>query len=332
MKIKFKNILITGGAGFIGSNFIIYLQKNYPDLNIVNLDNLTYASDLNFLDDKVSKNNYTFTKGDICDESLVENIFIKHKIDGVINFAAETHVDNSIANPDSFFRTNIYGVYTLLKVCKRNWMDKPFKFKKGFEHCRFHQISTDEIYGSITKGSFDENSTLNPSSPYSASKASADMLVNSFKTTYGLSTSISISSNNYGENQNIEKFIPKVINSLINAKPIPVYGNGLNVRDWIHVNDNCTAIFKIFTQAQSGSKYNVAAKNELSNLDVINLISSILDEKQIGSKKISFVQDRFGHDFRYSISVDKIKQDLNWINKFEFRPSIEIIIEKIKNI
>ena len=211
MKFRSKNLLVTGGAGFIGSNFINYFFKKYNSTNIINLDLLTYAGNLDNLNNISNNPSYTFIHGDICDKKLVDDIFLKYKIDGVINFAAETHVDNSIKKPDIFIKTNINGVFNILQIAYKYWMNKPFKIDTGFELARFHQISTDEVYGSIESGSFTENSRYSPNSPYSASKASADMLVRSFNKTYGLNTTISICSNNFGPNQNAEKFIPKII-------------------------------------------------------------------------------------------------------------------------
>jgi dTDP-glucose 4,6-dehydratase len=319
MKFNSKNLLVTGGAGFIGSNFIDYFLNKYNDTNVINLDILTYAGNLDNLKNVKNNSRYKFIHGDICDKKLVENIFLEHKIDGVINFAAETHVDNSINNPNIFIRTNINGVFNLLNICYRHWMTSPFKVKSIFKYARFHQISTDEIYGSIIKGSFTEKSNYYPNSPYSASKASADMLVRSFNKTYGLNTTTSISSNNFGPNQNNEKFIPKIIESLINSKPIPVYGDGLNIRDWIYVEDHCKAIDIIFRNSTDGNVYNVGGKNELTNLELIDLISKIIKTKTKAKKIINFVKDRYGHDKRYSLNIGKIEKDFNWkpTNKIE---------------
>ena len=330
MKFRSKNLLVTGGAGFIGSNFINYFLNKYCDTKIINLDLLTYAGTLDNLRYVESNPRHIFVHGDISNEKLVDEIFNKYKIDGVINFAAETHVDNSILNPDVFIKTNIYGVFNLLNIAYKYWMKTPFKRRKGHELSRFHQISTDEIYGSITKGSFDEESSYNPNSPYSSSKASADMLVRSFNKTYGLNTTISICSNNFGPNQNIEKFIPKVINCLLNDKLIPVYGNGKNIRDWIYVKDHCIAIDKIFNKSESGEKYNVGGKFEKTNLELIDIIQNLMSKDYKIEKKIEFVQDRFGHDYRYSLNLNKLENNLSHKIKCNFVKSMKEYILTLK--
>ena len=269
MKFRSKNLLVTGGAGFIGSNFIDYLFKKYKSIKIYNLDLLSYAGNLDNTKSFKENPNYLFIQGDICDKNLVESIYDQYEIDGVVNFAAETHVDNSIENPDIFLKTNVMGVLNLLKVSHIKWMLSPFKCKNKYNHARFHQISTDEIYGSKLSGSFNENDKFNPNSPYSASKASADMLVRSFNITYGLNVSTSVCSNNYGFNQNIEKFLPKIISCIENNMSIPVYGDGFNIRDWIHVKDHCNAVDLIFNLAKAGSTYNVASGNEMTNLELV---------------------------------------------------------------
>ena len=312
MEFRSKNLLVTGGAGFIGSNFIEYILKKHKSIKIYNLDLLTYAGNLENTDSFMDNPNYFFIKGDISDKNLVESLFDKYEIDGVINFAAESHVDNSIINPEIFIKTNINGVFNLLNICYMKWMNSNFKPKIKFKHSRFHQISTDEIYGSIAKGSFSEENQYKPNSPYSASKASADMLVRSFNKTYGLNTTITISSNNFGKNQHKEKFIPKIINCLMNKKSIPVYGDGLNVRDWINVIDHCEAIITVFNNSLSGEIYNIGANNEISNLELINKLYCELKKSHKIEKKIKFIDDRFGHDRRYSLNVTKIFNDLNW--------------------
>tara|TARA_Y100001954_G_scaffold228927_1_gene274109 strand:+ start:1568 stop:2536 length:969 start_codon:yes stop_codon:yes gene_type:complete len=306
MYFRSKNILITGGAGFIGSNFVKFYLKKYENSKIIVVDNLTYASNLEFLSDEIKSNKIKFIHGDICNNILITDAFEKYNIDGVINFAAETHVDNSILNPEIFIKTNINGVFNLLNICYKFWMEKPFKKKKKFLNSRFHQISTDEVYGSIESGSFKENSNYFPNSPYSASKAAADLIVRSFNKTYGLNTTISISSNNYGPNQNQEKLIPKALSCIRNNKPIPIYGNGQNIRNWIYVDENCLAIDKIFNDGLDGNSYNVGSDCEMSNLELIKLLYQITEKKE----KINFIKDRPGHDFRYSLDCSKLKNEL----------------------
>ena len=328
MKFRSKNLLVTGGAGFIGSNFIKYLFEKYPSVNIYNLDKLTYAANLNNTNSYKNYSQYKFIKGNICDKNLLNKIFKNYNIDGVINFAAESHVDNSINNPGLFFETNINGVYCLLQTAFRFWMKSPHEIKKEYVNARFHQISTDEVYGSIEKGSAKENSKYYPNSPYSASKASADMLVRSFHKTYGLNTTISISSNNFGENQHKEKFIPKIINCIKNYKEIPVYGNGKNIRNWIYVLDNCKAIVKIFNEANSNEIFNVGSNKELSNLDLIKTIFDIININSDFEKKIKFIDDRHGHDFRYSLNSNKLINELNFSYDYDFINSLKNYINK----
>ncbi len=328
-----NNLLVTGGAGFIGSNFISYILKKYDDLKVFNIDLLTYAGDLNNLKSFKNNKRFKFIEGDINDQKLVNSIFRKYKIDGVINFAAETHVDNSILNPDKFIQTNINGVYSLLKIAYNFWMDSPFKIKAEFSHARFHQISTDEVYGSINEGSFNEKSLYKPNSPYSASKASADMIVRSFNKTFGLNTTTTLCSNNFGLNQNAEKFIPKIINSLINSEEIIVYGDGNNVRDWIFVVEHCRAIDLVFNKGISGQKYNIGGNFEITNLKLIEVIYEIISKSVKVIKKIKFVKDRYGHDRRYSLNSKKIINELGWRYNTEFNESLKNYVNyKIKKI
>lgn len=319
MKFRSKNLLITGGAGFIGSNFIELLFEKYPQINVYNLDLLTYAGDLKYTSSFNKNKNYKFIKGDISDPKIVNYIFEKYKIDGVVNFAAETHVDNSIINPEIFIKTNICGVFNLLKNSYKFWMKSPHLKKSEFSNARFHHISTDEVYGSIQNGSFSEKDKYQPSSPYSSSKSSADMIVRSYHKTFGLNTTISCSSNNFGKNQNHEKFIPKIIKSIINNLEIPIYGQGDNVRDWIYVKDNCEAILRIFNNGLDGESYNVGANNEFTNLEILNIISNIMCKKP----KIQFVDDRYAHDFRYSLNCTKIKDQLKWDCKYKFKEALK---------
>ena len=326
MKLKNKNLLITGGSGFIGSNFISLILEKYSEINVYNLDKLTYASNTENTKYFLKDDRYTFIEGDICNNSLVSEIFSNYKIDGVINFAAETHVDNSITNPDLFIRSNFVGVYNLLNIAFKFWMSSPFEYFEKFSHARFHQISTDEVYGSIKVGSFSEESRYNPSSPYSASKASADLLVKSFHKTYGLNSTISVCSNNFGINQHNEKFFPKIIQNLKTNRPISVYGDGLNVRDWIYVEDHCKAVELIFRKARPGSVYNIGGNYELNNLQLIDIISSAINLNK-SDYCVNFVDDRFGHDFRYSLDCSKIKKELNW----DFETDLNSKIIEISN-
>ena len=312
MNFRANNLLVTGGAGFIGSNFIEYILEKYQKINVFNLDLLTYAGNLKNTSQFCDNPRYTFIQGNICDYSLLKKLFSENKIDGVINFAAESHVDNSITNPEKFIETNINGVFNLLTVCSETWMNSPFNVKSEYLEARFHQISTDEVYGSIMKGSFNEESNYNPNSPYSATKASADLLIRSFNKTYGLNTTISLCSNNFGPNQHKEKLIPKVIDLIKNNNAVKLYGDGTNIREWVYVKDHCTAIDKVFNFSKVGEKYNIGSGFEISNIDLIKYIYSLSKTEE----KIIFVEDRFGHDFRYSLNSSKIKKDFDWKTKF----------------
>jgi len=303
-------ILVTGGVGFIGSNFIHYLVGlDLKNVEIIILDKLTYAADLRNLDG-LEENSYELVVGDICDKELVSRIF--PGTDYVIHFAAESHVDNSIASPDEFITTNIIGTQILLDSAKM------FGIKK------FLYISTDEIYGSILEGSFVENDNFNPSSPYSASKAAGELLVISYGTTFGINYNISRCSNNYGPRQNKEKLIPHFIDMLQNLKPVPLYGNGLNVRDWIYVEDHCEAIYRILMSGENSQIYNVSGSEELSNIEVTEKLLGLMG---LDKNMINYVEDRPGHDFRYSISADKIKNDLGFIAKTNFNDGIQKTLE-----
>tara|TARA_R110000868_G_scaffold205840_2_gene454468 strand:+ start:424 stop:1440 length:1017 start_codon:yes stop_codon:yes gene_type:complete len=311
-------ILITGGAGFIGSNFIPFFLKNNPTYSVINLDLLTYAGDLNNLLEVENNPRYTFIKGSICDELLINSIFEKHQIQGVINFAAESHVDNSITNPANFIKTNIEGTFVLLEAAKKLWLKAPNTYFEGFKNAKFHHISTDEVYGSLgSEGYFNEDTPYAPNSPYSASKASSDFLVRSYFHTYGLSVITTNCSNNYGPKQHDEKLIPTVIRKAINNEPIPIYGNGKNIRDWLFVMDHCSGINIVFKNGSFGETYVIGGDNEMDNISITEKICSILDQvrpKENGSYKeqITFVKDRPGHDFRYAINANKIKSELNW--------------------
>ena len=312
-------ILVTGGAGFIGANFVPYFCKKHPDYRIINLDKLTYAGNLNNLSECANMPNYTFVQGDICDETLVESLFNQYDIRGVIHFAAESHVDNSIKNPKAFIKTNIEGTFTLLNAAFKHWMSGPNQVKAGYEKCRFHHISTDEVYGALGKeGFFSEQTSYQPNSPYSASKASSDFLVRAYFHTYGMNVTTSNCSNNYGPKQHEEKLIPHMIKLALELKPLPIYGTGQNVRDWLYVLDHCKAIDLIFHKGKAGETYNIGGHNERNNIEIVHRICAILDEKRPradGAKYadlITFVQDRAGHDFRYAIDASKIERELGW--------------------
>ncbi len=314
-----KTILITGGAGFIGSNFVPYFAKKYPKYRIINLDKLTYAGNLNNLKECRLIPNYTFIKGDICDKNLIESLFIENDIRGVIHFAAESHVDNSIKNPEAFISTNIQGTFTLIDISFRHWMEGPNKTKLGYENCRFHHISTDEVYGTLgNSGCFTENTPYAPNSPYSASKASSDFIVRAYHHTFGMNVTTSNCSNNYGPKQHPEKLIPLTIKRALSEQPIPVYGKGLNVRDWLYVLDHCKAVDLVFHEGRSGETYNIGGRNEKNNITIVKTICAILDKRKprMNGQKyenlITFVEDRAGHDFRYAIDATKLETELGW--------------------
>ena len=327
-----KIILITGGAGFIGSNFIPYFLSENKEYEVVNLDLLTYAGDLSNLSEIENKSRYTFVKGDICDRELVENLFKKYNFKGVIHFAAESHVDNSITNPDAFVRTNVFGTFNLLDVAKNYWMKSPNVFNEGYENCRFHHISTDEVYGTLGEtGLFTEETSYAPNSPYSASKASSDFMVRSYFHTYGMNVITTNCSNNYGPKQHGEKLIPTVIRKAILGEEIPIYGDGKNIRDWLYVLDHCKGIELVYKTGETGETYNIGGKNERNNLHIANAICEILDEiapKETSYKaQISFVKDRPGHDFRYAIDASKIENNLGWNADENFETGIKKTIE-----
>lgn len=314
-----KTILITGGAGFIGSNFVPYFCEKYPEYKIINLDKLTYAGNLENLRSCENMPNYSFVQGDICDADLIEKLFRENDVRGVIHFAAESHVDNSITGPRAFINTNIIGTFNLLDVARRHWMDAPGRVKPGYADARFHHISTDEVYGALgATGEFREDTPYAPNSPYSASKASSDFLVRAYHHTYGMNTTTSNCSNNYGPKQHNEKLIPHIISCALAGKSLPIYGRGENVRDWLYVMDHCRAIDLIFHQGRAGETYNVGGHNERNNITIVKTICSILDElrpRTDGKKyesQIEFVADRAGHDFRYAIDAGKLEQELGW--------------------
>ena len=312
-----KTILVTGGAGFIGSNFVPYFCEKYPEYKIINLDKLTYAGNLDNVKECEAMPNYEFVQGDICDAEFIENLFAKNDIRGVIHFAAESHVDNSISGPRAFINTNILGTFNLLEAARKLWMSAPNK--QGYEDCRFHHISTDEVYGTLgNEGMFEETTPYAPNSPYSASKASSDFLVRAFHHTFGMNVTTSNCSNNYGPKQHNEKLIPKIISNCLNEKPLPIYGKGENIRDWLYVLDHCKAIDLIYHTGKVGETYNVGGRNERNNITIVKTICAILDAKRprANGKKyeelITYVQDRAGHDFRYAIDATKLETELGW--------------------
>ena len=313
-----KSILVTGCAGFIGSNFVPYFLEKYPEYSLVNLDLLTYAGNLANLKEIENNERYTFVLGDICDRSLLEQLFDQHDIRGVIHFAAESHVDNSIKNPGVFVQTNVNGTFTLIDVAYKYWMEKPFTFKSGYESCHFHHISTDEVYGTLGEtGLFTEATPYAPNSPYSASKAGSDMIVRSYFHTYGMNTVTTNCSNNYGPKQHNEKLIPTIIRKAINGENIPIYGDGKNIRDWLYVLDHCNGIDLVYHSGRVGEVYNIGGRNERNNNYIADKICGILDEihpKAAGSYKdqIRYVEDRAGHDRRYAIDATKIETELGW--------------------
>ena len=313
-----KNILVTGGAGFIGANFVPYFIEKNSDYHLVNLDALTYAGNLDNVSEVENHERYTFVKGDIVDAEFIRNLFDKYQFHDVIHFAAESHVDNSISGPEAFIKTNVLGTFNLLDTARKLWMSAPNQYKSGFENARFHHVSTDEVYGTLGKtGLFEETTPYAPNSPYSASKAGSDMIVRSYFHTYGMNVVTTNCSNNYGPKQHNEKLIPTIIRKAITGENIPIYGDGKNVRDWLYVLDHCKGIELAFQTGKSGETYNIGGRNERNNLQIVDRVCSILDElkpKATGSYKdqITFVKDRPGHDLRYAIDATKIENELGW--------------------
>ena len=321
-----KNILITGGAGFIGSHVVRRFVNNYPNYKIFNLDALTYAGNLENLKDIESKENYTFIKGNICDATLVDKILQENNIDTVIHLAAESHVDRSISDPLSFVQTNVIGTATLLNASRKYW-------NNNYEGKLFYHVSTDEVYGSLGEtGFFHETTSYDPRSPYSASKAGSDHLVMSFYHTYNLPVVISNCSNNYGPNHFPEKLIPLSINNILKNKPLPIYGKGENVRDWLYVVDHASAIDTILHKGKIGETYNIGGHNEWTNIDLIRLLCKIMDdklgrEKGTNEKLILFVTDRAGHDLRYAIDATKLKEELGWMPSLQFEEGLSKTVD-----
>lgn len=324
--MKKQTILITGGAGFIGSHVTRLMVKKYPAYEIFNLDKLTYAGNLQNLVDIENYENYHFIKGDICDQKLLDKLFNQYGFNQIIHLAAESHVDRSISNPMEFIQTNIVGTVSLLNTAKSYW-------KGNWEDKRFYHISTDEVYGSLNEqGYFTENTPYQPHSPYSASKASADHLVRAYADTYGLPIIISNCSNNYGPNQFPEKLIPLFIHNIKNNLALPVYGKGINVRDWLYVEDHASAIDQILHHGKSGETYNIGGNNEWKNIDLIYLLCEIMDEKLkrasgTSAKLITFVKDRAGHDLRYAIDASKLKNELQWEPSVNFEKGLSKTVD-----
>lgn len=321
-----KSILITGGAGFIGSHVVKLFVNKMENTKIVNLDKLTYAGNLQNLIEVENKDNYTFVKGDICDENLLDNLFEKYNFDGVIHLAAESHVDRSILNPMEFINTNVVGTVTLLNVAKKFW--------KNTDNKLFYHISTDEVYGSLENDNdfFLETTPYDPRSPYSAAKASSDHFVRAYHNTFGLPIVISNCSNNYGPNQFPEKLIPLSINNIKNNRQIPIYGKGENIRDWLYVVDHAQAIFDIFTRGRIGETYNIGGDNEWQNIKLIKLLCKIMDKKLdrpegTSEKLITFVTDRAGHDMRYAIDSSKLKKELDWKPSLNFEEGLKKTVD-----
>ena len=310
-----RTMLVTGGAGFIGCNFVHHMLESDLEVRIVNLDALTYAGSLDNLKGLPDENRHTFVQGDICDRALIDQLLREHEIDTIVHFAAESHVDNSITGPGVFVHTNVIGTFTLLEAARQYWQQE-----KGWNasRCRFHHISTDEVYGTLKADdpAFSEITPYAPNSPYSASKAGSDHLVRAWFHTYGLPVATTNCSNNYGPFQHAEKFIPTVIRSCLQQKPIPVYGDGTNIRDWLYVRDHCAGIEAVLRRGRPGETYNIGGINEWRNIDICRLICRLLDEhvpvNVPHERLITFVTDRPGHDWRYAIDASKMRQELDW--------------------
>lgn len=324
-----KSLLITGGAGFIASHFIHYMKQTYPDAHIINIDKLTYAGSNVNLKHLAASENYDFIEGDVTDDQLIHHVFSEYAIDGVIHFAAESHVDRSIKDVKTFIESNMLGTAVLLQAAREAW-DKAGEL----ETRRFHQISTDEVYGSLnltTEGKFNEQTPYDPRNPYSASKAGADMLVKSFGHTYGMNVITSSSSNNYGPGQHEEKLIPTVISKALQGEPIPIYGDGKNVRDWLYVTDHCRALDLIFHKGQALKKYNVGGNNEKTNSELAMMICDILDHLKPGQHNykdlITFIGDRQGHDRRYAVDDSKLRAELGWKPSTTFETGLHKTVE-----
>ncbi len=322
-----KTYLVTGGAGFIGSNFILYMLNKYKDINIINIDKLTYAGNLENLKAIENDKRYVFVQGDICDKKLVSNLFGKYNINYVVNFAAESHVDRSIREPEIFVKTNVLGTVNMLNCAKKSWEEKV-----GFkEWVKFIQVSTDEVYGALgNEGFFKETTPLNPHSPYSSSKASSDLMVKAYYDTYKMPINITRCSNNYGPFQFPEKLIPLLINNCLNHKQLPVYGDGMNIRDWLFVEDHVKAIDMVINNGKIGEVYNIGGHNEKANIEIVKTVIGYINEnvdKSVTENLIRYVEDRKGHDKRYGIDPDKIKEELGWYPETAFETGIKKTIQ-----
>lgn len=333
-----KSILVTGGAGFIGSNFVLHILEKYNDYQVINLDKMTYAANKSYLASAEKNPRHVFVEGDILDKDLVFSLFAKHNIEGVVHFAAESHVDNSISGPAVFIETNVKGTLSLLEAARSAWLDAPFKPKAGKEGCRFLHVSTDEVYGSLGEtGLFREDTAYAPNSPYSASKAGSDFLARAWHHTYGLNSVITNCSNNYGPHQHDEKLIPTIIRKALKGEKIPIYGDGKNVRDWLFVRDHCSGIDLAFHTGKAGETYNIGGRNERNNLQIVATITDLLQQlappstrlKGVAHYKdlITFVTDRPGHDRRYAIDATKIETQLGWKAAENFESGIKKTVE-----
>lgn len=335
-----KNVLVTGGAGFIGSNFVRYLLESDPQVQIVNLDALTYAGSLENLKDLPNAKHHTFVKGDICDRELVPTLMRQHEIDTIVHFAAETHVDRSILGPEPFIQTNVFGTFNLLESARLVWLVEK---SLPLEQIRFHHVSTDEVYGTLSPEApaFSETTPYAPNSPYAASKAASDHLARSYQHTYGLPVTISNCSNNYGPRQFPEKLIPLVILNALSGKRLPVYGDGQQIRDWLYVTDHCEAIHLILTKGKPGETYNIGGNNQPPNLTIIETICDLLDDPSTSlraglqpqtesrRKLIQFVTDRPGHDRRYAMNISKIQRELGWYPRYDLRDGLRETVQWI---
>lgn len=322
-------VIITGGAGFIGSNLILHLLDTYDDMHILNIDKLTYASDLGYLEGLKNRDRYTFSKTDLVDRPAVRKVVQRFKPDGVIHLAAESHVDNSINGPEPFVFSNMVGTFNILDECRQLWTTQ-----KTIQRCRFHHVSTDEVYGQLgDEGYFTEQTPYAPNSPYSATKAGSDFLVRAYHHTYAMNVVTTNCSNNFGPHQHQEKLIPTVIRTALAGKPIPVYGKGQNVRDWLYVKDHCSALDLVFHKGMSGETYNIGGRNEWRNIDLVMEICSIMNEIDGNGPDgdyvslITFVTDRPGHDFRYAIDATKIENELGWRHQMQFREALKQTVE-----